>query len=141
MTTFERVHHNSVANIPEIAFSDLHAGVFILMLLAWGWMLAAFWLTFGFQLEGGFMVGISTVYIAMYFGVPAVMIKVAKKYTPHLPDHRSFADFLHGNVQTATGRIEGWEACVQILLVPVGLALCITGIALAVMSARVAGVS
>lgn len=136
MSLLKSVHHNSIVNIPDIAFADLHAGVFVLMLLAWAWMLAAFWFTFGSQLEGGFMVAISTVYVLMYFGVPAVMIKTARKHSPHLPDRRSFGDFLRGYVQTATGRMEGREALVQILLVPVGLALCISGIAVAVISAR-----
>jgi len=136
MSLFKRVHHNSAANIPDIAFSDIHAGVFVLMLLAWFWLLVAFWLTFGWELEGGFMVAVSTVYMAMFFGVPLAMIKVAKAHTPHQPDRRSFGDFLRAYVQTATGRMEGWEAAIQILLVPVGLALCISGIAFAVIAAR-----
>jgi len=136
MSQVERVHHNSLANIPDIAFADLHVGVFVLMLAAWAWLFAVLWLTFGTQLEGGFMVGISTGYVLMYFAVPAAMIKTAKKHTPHLPDRRGFGDFLRGHIQIATGSMKGWEATVQILLVPVGLALCISGIALAVIAAR-----
>ena len=64
--------------------------------------------------------GVCTVYFAMYFGVPLVMLRLAERSAA--PSHPgSLRNFLNGDVETNTGRVSGWGAMAQLLTIPVGL--------------------
>ena len=64
---------------------------------------------------------ISAFYLAMFFGVPAVFLGVE-----HERSRRpSLAEFLERGIDTATGRLGGRGALVQMLIVPVLLAFAI----------------
>lgn len=130
------VHHNALGNIPSVPFSDMHHGVYVISLLAWAWVLSAFWFTFGNQREGAFMVAISSFYFLIFFGIPILMTRTGRKISPALPNRQSFSEFLRSEVGTANGVLTGREALLQITLIPIGLAFCISGIAFAVVSAR-----
>ncbi|MCA9233501.1 MAG: hypothetical protein KDA57_22875, partial [Planctomycetales bacterium] len=62
----------------------------------------------------------STLYFAMYFGVPFAMLRLAKKANQQ-PSLGSLGRFLAGDVTTYTGRLSGWGAAAQLLTIPVGL--------------------
>lgn len=130
------IHHNAVENVPDIAFGDMHHGVYIMTLLAWTWVLGAFWMAFGGEGESRFMVVISTVYFVIFFSIPIVMVRTGRKFVSASPNSQSFGRFLRTHIDTANGPLTGREALIQIVLIPVCLALCITFIAFAVMSAR-----
>lgn len=131
-----RYHHNAMANIPDIVFSDIHYGVYVLVLSAWGWVIGAFWFAFGSDRHSAFMVGISTIYFLIFFSVPLILARTGRKFISAKPNSQSFKSFLRSRVDTATCEMSGREAAVQIALVPVCLALCTTGIAIAVIFAR-----
>ena len=110
----ERTHNLPVATtlpaaVPAIAFAG-YAGI-----------LFAFWLSFAGNVEAALAIAVSTAYAAMYFGVPYLMARMAEKHGDS-PHRQSLPTFIDGEFETITGRIGGWAAVVQIVLVPVGLA-------------------
>ena len=48
---------------------------------------------------------------------------MGRNMTPERAQERSFSDFLHGDVDIATGRISGREALLQIVCLPITLAV------------------
>ncbi len=60
----------------------------------------------------------------VFFGIP-----FALRHTNHAfarARQRNLDEFLHANVEIATGRLPGWEAYLQIMIIPVCLALAAT---------------
>lgn len=131
-------HHNSRENIPVLPFGELPKGVYVITLLAWTAFIGAFWAGFGSDLNSGFMVAISTVYMLVFFVTPILMLRMARKFGAAAPEKESLNSFLERPVDTNTGEINGREALIQIVLVPVCLAFCAGGIAYAFHSARFA---
>jgi hypothetical protein len=90
-------------------------------------ILAAFWLSFAANAEAGLSIAIGIVYAAVYFGVPYVLVRTADRHAP--PSRpKSLSDFTHGRFDTNSGQISGTAALVQIVLIPVSLALCAVAI-------------
>ena len=68
-----------------------------------------------------FVMLISAFYLAMYFGVPAVFLGIEQEGSRR----PSLAEFLERGIDTATGRLGGGGALVQMLIVPVLLTVAI----------------
>lgn len=115
---------------------DLHPGTYLIALAAWVWLFGAFWLVFGGEREGAFMVTVSTFFLATFVGVPFIMKRVADRFLSRKGREDSFASFLHGETDTLTGRLGGFAAIVQVVIVPVALALGMTAIGFIIVSAR-----
>jgi len=130
------LHHEAKENVLTIPFSEIHKGVYIVTLLAWAWLVGAFWIGFGSTLDSAFMVTVSTGYVLMFFGIPFLMMRIAKKVSSAHPELQTFNDFLSAHVDTSTGPITGREALIHIALVPVCLAIGTSGLAYAFLSAR-----
>ena len=89
--------------------------VYKIALAGWVALLSIFWVTFWSSANALFVVTISTVYAIMFFGVPYMMIRQIPK--PPKPA-RSFATFLSSPFATIDGTMPGWEALLQVILVP-----------------------
>lgn len=94
---------------------------------AGGFMIAAYaaiMLAFVVTIHGAradFAIMIAAFYLAMFFGIPAVFLGVEKEGRRR----PTLAEFLDRGIDTATGRISGAGALVQMLIVPVLLAFAI----------------
>ena len=100
--------------------AGLHPHLIGLLVGVYGSMLLTLWLFFSRDVNALIALGVCTVYFAMYFGVPLVMLRLAEQGAP--PDHPgSLRNFLHSDVETNTGRVSGWGAMAQLLTIPVGL--------------------
>ncbi len=88
-------------------------------------ILGVFGLVFWKSAETLFMVVISSFYLAAYLGVPTVMNR-ASRFGPS--QTKSLSRFLKEPYEISTGVIKGWEAIVQILLVPTALLVAVIGI-------------
>jgi hypothetical protein len=98
-------HTQAVADMPKAA------GFFIVAIYAS--LMAAFALT----IHGGrvdFALVIGAFYLAMFFGVPAIMLAIEHDGSRR-PD---LGEFLERGIDTATGPISGAGALVQMLIVP-----------------------
>lgn len=113
----------------------LHPGVQGVALLAYAWIFFVLWLVFGSKLESAFAVAVSTVYTMMFFGVPLVMLGIARKADPRAP-HGSLGTFLRGHFDTITGPITGWQALAQVALIPIALSFGFSAIGLVIVLQR-----
>ena len=94
------------------------AGVFLVA--AYALLMGAFLLTIrGAHSEFAILIGFF--YLAMFFGIPAVMLRVAGEEGRR----PGLVQFLDRGVDTATGRISGAGALVQMLIVPALLSLAV----------------
>ena len=107
--------------------ADMHPGVYSIALLCWAAFMAVFFVTFWASANAIFMVDVSAAYAAMFFGVPFVMSRVA----PREKIARSgLLDFLRGTVDTLYGPVNGAEALLQVIIIP--LSLTIGGVAIGI---------
>lgn len=117
--TGELAHSLSNCAERELA-TGLHPHLLGLLMGVYGGMLLTLWLLFGTDINALIALGVCTVYFAMYFGVPLVMLRLAEHGAT--PRHQgSLANFLDNDVDTNTGRVGGWGAMAQLLTIPVGL--------------------
>jgi len=102
---------------PSAAAPDMPKAAGLFMVLAYGALMAAFAVTIrGARADFAMLIG--AFYLSMFFAVPAVFLGIERDGTrrPEL------AEFLDCGIDTATGRISGGGALVQMLAVPVLLA-------------------
>jgi len=110
----------TVTQLPEEAPQTMmHPGVYKLALLCWVGLLAVFWITFWMSTGALFMITVGTFYAVMFFGVPYAMTR----QTPAIVPARSLAGFARGRFATLYGPVSGADALLQVILVPLLLAL------------------
>jgi hypothetical protein len=113
----------------------MHPGVYKLALVCWLLLLGIFWVTFSGSTSALFMVTIGTVYAAVFFGVPFLMIRIGGfERRSSLP----LVDFTEGQFDTIDGPIGGGEALLQVILVPLALGIGGTAIGFIIHFARIA---
>ncbi len=83
------------------------------------WMLLVVWAVFGRNEHSDFILFIVTLFLVIFLALPILLARVGRKGT----QARKLKDFLASSVETATGRLTGEEAWIQILIVPLSLAL------------------
>jgi hypothetical protein len=113
--------------------ADMHRGFYAIALAAWGAFLSVFWLTFAMSANALFMVTISTVYAAVFFSVPVILTRL---FPEKLPVEGSLSDFLRAPFATIDGPIKGYEALVQMIVVPVCLVIGGAAISIIIHAAR-----
>jgi len=105
---------------PAPAAPDMPRAAGLLIIASYAMLMGAFVVTIH-GARADFAIVIGAFYLAMFFGVPAVILGVEGE-TIRRPDLREFLD---RGIETATGRISGAGALVQMLIVPLFLALAI----------------
>ena len=111
----------------------MHPHVYRIALGFWIVFLAIFWATFWVSANALFMVVISTFYGIMFFGVPYMMLR---QVPGRIKAKGSLLVFLDQPFATIDGAIKGYEALLQVILVPACLILGGTAIAFIIHSAR-----
>jgi len=111
----------------------MHPHVYRIALGFWIVFLAIFWATFWVSANALFMVVISTFYGVMFFGVPYMMLR---QVPGRIKAKGSLLVFLDQPFATIDGAIKGYEALLQVILVPACLILGGTAIAFIIHSAR-----
>ena len=115
----QRVVADRAPFMPESSVPDLPVGVGALLVAAYGAILGAFLLAFAGDAEVGLVIGVCAVYLAVYLGVPAVMLRIEPKVL-FRPD---MATFLEKGLNTWTGHVTAREALAQMLAIPAALTL------------------
>lgn len=100
------------------------------IVLAYCWMLGATWLAFG---GGGgdartnLVLAIATLLVAIFIAIPILACRTA---TSHLAISSTveskrveLAQFLDSRIETEAGTLSGWETWLQVILIPVALAV------------------
>ena len=107
----------------EAAAPDVPAAVGLMILGVYALIMAAFLVLFARDTEAGLMVAISGAYFTVYLAVPAIFFRAEGR-----SGDINLQRFLKDGLETWTGHVGGHEAIVQILLIPVALAIAITAI-------------
>ena len=110
----------------------MHADVYKLALLCWVGLLLVFWVTFSISSNALFMVVIATFYATVFFGVPFIFSRLAKPLRSRL----GLGAFMRGKFDTIYGPVTGFDALLQVILVPLALAIGGVAIGIIIWSAR-----
>jgi hypothetical protein len=111
----------------------MHPDVYRIALGCWVMFMAIFWMTFWVSANALFMVVIGTFYAVMFFGVPYTMLRQVPGRTKA---KGPFLVFLERPFSTIDGTMHGYEALMQVVMVPACLILGGTAIAFIIRSAR-----
>ena len=108
-----------VAGAPAVP--DLPAAAGVMMAGVYAALMGAFALTLAHDGHAGFVIAIGMFFVAMFFAVPLIFLRMERD------DSRrpSLNVFLETGIDTATGRLSGAAALVQMLIVPFLLACAI----------------
>lgn len=106
------------------AVPDMPAAAGVMLVGVYAALMGAFALTLGHESHAGFAIVIGIVFVAMFFAVPVAFLRLEKDESRR----PKLAVFLESGLDTATGRISGAGALVQMLIVPFLLALAILAI-------------
>lgn len=98
----------------------MHPHVYRIALACWACFLAVFWVTFWVSSNALFQVVIGTVYAVMFFGVPYEMSRI---YPGKCSSDVSIWQFLSSPFKTLTGTMRGYEAVLQVIMVPLLLTI------------------
>lgn len=109
--------------------------VFKLAVFCWAMLLAVFWVTFFVSANALFMVVVGTGYAIIFFGVPFIMSRMA---SPQKGGFVSLDTFLKGKFDTLDGSVSGFDAMLQVILVPLALSIGGMVIGFIIHSARIA---
>jgi len=113
----------------------MHPHVYRIALVCWACLLAVFWATFWVSSNALFQVVIGTVYAVVFFGVPYEMSRI---FPGKRTADKSLWQFLEEPFRTRTGTMRGYEALLQVILVPVALTIGGAAIGIIIHAARAA---
>jgi hypothetical protein len=104
--------------------AELPSFVYVSVLAAFAWIMLASWLAFARDTDADLSLGVAVVLAIVFFALPVIIRQVAVANTCNRP--RTTDDFLSAPVETATGPLPGSSAWLQILIIPLALALAAT---------------
>ena len=112
---------SSYGTVPGAEFPTF---VYVSVLAAFAWIMLASWLAFAGDMDADLALGIAVVLGIVFFALPIVIRQVAVANMRNRPEMSD--DFLSAPVETATGPLRGSSAWLQVLLIPLALALAAT---------------
>ena len=105
-----------LSNLPEA--TSVHRTAVVLPAVAAAYLVAGAWIVFGHG-ETNLVLAVVTLVLVMFAGLMLAGGAYALDTAPERP--RSFAEFLKGKVETATGPLSGLEALSEIATLPLVL--------------------
>ena len=103
---------------------DLPTFVYVSVLAAYAWIMFASWPAFARDMDADLSLGIATVLGIIFFALPIIIRHVSAAFSRPKPQAQQ--DFLAAPVETATGPLSGASAWLQVLIIPLSLALAAT---------------
>jgi hypothetical protein len=103
---------------------ELPAGIYRTILAAYAWMLLVAWLDFSRTVEASWLASVAIIIGIVLFGIPFLLCRTNRAL--ERATQPGLEEFLHSDLETATGRLPGREAYLQIVIIPVCLALAAT---------------
>ncbi len=108
----------------EIPGSEVPRGIYRVVWFAFVWMVFAAWIGFGHARGTDLDLVFATVIVAMMSALPMLVRKTARRHQDAFDKAPSRSD--QSALETATGRLTNAEAYLQILLIPIALAVAAT---------------
>lgn len=101
--------------------AEFPAAVYESIVIAFGCMLAAAWLTFGGRTDSDVDLGVVTILCAVFLMLPVLMYRTGA--TRSDVKRTNMKQFLSARFETATGALPAREAWLQVALIPIALAV------------------
>jgi len=117
----EQAPRSSYGTVPGEEFP---AAVYVSVLAAFAWIMLASWLAFAGDADAALALGIAIVLAIVFFALPIIIRQVAAAHS--CGPREVPGDFATSPVETATGPLTGSSAWLQVLLIPMALALAAT---------------
>jgi hypothetical protein len=112
------------SNYGSVPGSEFPPVVYASVLVAFAWILVASWLAFANGDDADLALGFAAVLTIVFFALPVIVRLTAAAHSREPQGTRN--DFLSSRVETATGSLTGASAWLQVLIIPVALALAAT---------------
>ncbi len=103
---------------------ELPPAVYRTVIVAFAWMILAAWLAFGGATGTDLDLAVATVLCTVFLAIPVILRRTATNQLQK--SHRLAKQFLESRVDIATGTVSGTEVWLQVVLIPVALALAAT---------------
>ncbi len=103
---------------------ELPSAVYRSVVFALAWMMLAAWLAFGKSAGTDLDLAIASVLCVVFLSIPFIMHRTASKRSQQRSQNEK--RFIQSSFDTATGTISGKEAWLQVVLIPIALALAAT---------------
>lgn len=100
--------------------TQMHPGVYKVAFICWMCLLGEFALTFLVSANALFMVAVDAVFAAVFFTVPWIMNRMKPQTSTASAD---LSAFLRARLDTLYGPIGGFDALLQVIIVPLALSL------------------
>jgi hypothetical protein len=91
------------------------------VLAVFAWVMLASWLAFARDTDAALALAMAVVLGIVFFALPIIVRRVAVAHSR--PERGEEHDFLSAPIETATGPLPGASAWLQVLLIPLALAL------------------
>jgi hypothetical protein len=108
----------------QTAGAEIPLAAYKTIALALAWILVVALIAFGRATESAWILTVTIAFSIIVVSLNCILWHTNRALTRAKP--RELEDFLHSDVEVATGRLAGWEAYVQIITIPLCLALAAT---------------
>lgn len=105
-------------------WSHVHPVVRNLALGVIAWTVGAVWILFSHSYYGPLLFGVVTGVVITFVLLPTILFRIGRPSNE--PQPPTFAEWSHGEFDTATGPIEARDAAILILIVPIAMAVGLT---------------
>ena len=102
--------------------TNVHPATIGIALAGYAWLIVLAWAAFAGGPSSLLLVIVTTISV-MFFGLLVGGGAYSRDTTPERETERSFAEFLAGDVDIATGRVSGKDALLQVLALPIAAAV------------------
>jgi hypothetical protein len=116
-----------ISSFGTIPGDEFPAAVYRTVVFAFVWMMLVAWLAFGGTAGTNLDLAIATLLCMVFLGIPILLRWTARNRLKRT--NQNFKQFLKSRVDIATGTISGTEAWLEVILIPIALALACTLIA------------
>jgi hypothetical protein len=106
--------------------AELPAGIYKTIVAAYAWMLLVTWLDFSGIVEASWLAAVAILIGIVFFGIP-FLLRCSNRDSAGAPQP-GLETFLHSDLETATGRLPGRDSYLQIITIPICLALAATAL-------------
>jgi hypothetical protein len=121
----ERPNDEHRSNYDSIPGDEFPPAVYRTIVFAFAWMMLAAWLAFGGATGTDLDLAVATVLFVVFLALPIIMHRTAANRQGHEPKPAP-QRFRSSQVEIATGTLSGREAWLEVLLIPIALALAAT---------------
>jgi hypothetical protein len=91
------------------------------------WTIGAVWVLFSHSYYGPLLYGVVTLLVGFFVLLPMILFRIGRQSAEQSP---SLGNWMHGQLDTASGPVDARDAAIMILLIPMAVAVGMTALGL-----------